>query len=131
MENYHDNVMIHENADYRGLENISSIENTENIILETLLLLGLSLSGVALIVVIGYSIYRIRRLRIYKKMEFVEKLGELEHNKSEEEEDKEEIELKLIKKKESEVYVTDRIEDSGIGGEEGDDEGRENDERDR
>ena len=131
MENYHDNVMIHENTDYRGLENISSIENTENIILETLLLLGLSLSGVALIVVIGYSIYRIRRLRTYKKMEFVEKLGELEHNKSEEEEDKEEIELKLIKKKESEVYVTDRIEDSGIGGEEGDDEGRENDERDR
>lgn len=130
MENYHDNVMIHENVDYRGLENISSIENTENIILETLLLLGLSLSGVALIVVIGYSIYRIRRLRIYKKMEFVEKLGELEHNKSEEE-DKEEIELKLIKKKESEVYVTDRIKDSGIGGEEGDDEGRENDERDR
>lgn len=130
MENYHDNVMIHENVDYRGLENISSIENTENIILETLLLLGLSLSGVALIVVICYSIYRIRRLRIYKKMEFVEKLGELEHNKSEEE-DKEEIELKLIKKKEREVYVTDRIEDSGIGGEEGDDEGRENDERDR
>lgn len=128
MENYHDNVMIYENTDYSELENISSIENTENILFETLLLLGLSLSGVALIVVIGYSIYRIRRLRIYKKMEFVEKMGELEHNKSKEDE---EIELKLLKKKESEVYVTDRIEDSGIGGEEGDGEGGEDDERDR
>ena len=122
--------MINENSEYNGLENISSIENTENIVLETLLLLGLSLSGVALIVVIGYFIYRIRRLRIYKKMEFVEKLGELEHNKSKEE-NKEEIELKLLKKKDSEVYETDRIEDSGIRGEEGDGEGGEDDERDR
>ena len=130
MENYHENVMINENSEYNGLENISSIENTENIVLETLLLLGLSLSGVALIVVIGYFIYRIRRLRIYKKMEFVEKLGELEHNKSKEE-NKEEIELKLLKKKDSEVYETDRIEDSGIRGEEGDGEGGEDDERDR
>ena len=130
MENYHENVMINENSEYNGLENISSIENTENIVLETLLLLGLSLSGVALIVVIGYFIYRIRRLRIYKKMEFVEKLGELEHNKSKKE-DKEEIELKLLKKKDSEVYETDRIEDSGIRGEEGDGEGGEDDERDR
>ena len=115
MENYHENVMIYENSDYSELENISSIENTENIVLETLLLLGLSLSGVALIVVIGYLIYRIRRLIIYKKMEFVEKLGELEHNKSKEDE---KIELKLLKKKDSEVYETDRIEDSGIRGEE-------------
>ena len=128
MENYHENVMIYENSEYNGLENLSSIENTENIVLETLLLLGLSLSSVALIVVIGYLIYRIRRLRIYKKMEFVEKLGELEHNKSKEDE---KIELKLLKKKDSEVYETDRIEDSGIRGEEGDGEGGEDDERDR
>ena len=128
MENYHENVMIYENSEYNGLENLSSIENTENIVLETLLLLGLSLSSVALIVVIGYLIYRIRRLRIYKKMEFVEKMGELEHNKSKEDE---KIELKLLKKKESEVYETDRIEDSGIRGEEGDGEGGEDDERDR
>ena len=128
MENYHENVMIYENSEYNGLENLSSIENTENIVLETLLLLGLSLSSVALIVVIGYLIYRIRRLRIYKKMEFVEKMGELEHNKSKEDE---KIELKLLKKKDSEVYETDRIEDSGIRGEEGDREGGEDDERDR
>lgn len=128
MENYHENVMIYENSEYNGLENLSSIENTENIVLETLLLLGLSLSSVALIVVIGYLIYRIRRLRIYKKMEFVEKMGELEHNKSKEDE---KIELKLLKKKDSEVYETDRIEDSGIRGEEGDGEGGEDDERDR
>ena len=127
MENYHENVMIYENSEYNGLENLSSIENTENIVLETLLLLGLSLSSVALIVVIGYLIYRIRRLRIYKKMEFVEKMGELEHNKSKEDE---KIELKLLKK-DSEVYETDRIEDSGIRGEEGDGEGGEDDERDR
>lgn len=128
MENYHENVMIYENSEYNGLENLSSIENTENIVLETLLLLGLSLSSVALIVVIGYLIYRIRRLRIYKKMEFMEKMGELEHNKSKEDE---KIELKLLKKKDSEVYETDRIEDSGIRGEEGDGEGGEDDERDR
>ena len=128
MENYHENVMIYENSEYNGLENLSSIENTENIVLESLLLLGLSLSSVALIVVIGYLIYRIRRLRIYKKMEFVEKMGELEHNKSKEDE---KIELKLLKKKDSEVYETDRIEDSGIRGEEGDGEGGEDDERDR
>ena len=128
MENFHENVMIYENSEYNGLENLSSIENTENIVLETLLLLGLSLSSIALIVVIGYLIYRIRRLRIYKKMEFVEKLGELEHNKSKEDE---KIELKLLKKKDSEVYETDRIEDSGIRGEEGDGEGGEDDERDR
>ena len=128
MENYHENVMIYENSEYNGLENLSSIENTENIVLETLLLLGLSLSSIALIVVIGYLIYIIRRLRIYKKMEFVEKLGELEHNKSKEDE---KIELKLLKKKDSEVYETDRIEDSGIRGEEGDGEGGEDDERDR
>ena len=47
MENYHENVMIYENSEYNGLENLSSIENTENIVLETLLLLGLSLSSVA------------------------------------------------------------------------------------
>ena len=41
MENYHENVMIYENSEYNGLENLSSIENTENIVLETLLLLGL------------------------------------------------------------------------------------------
>ena len=128
MENYHENVMIYENSEYNGLENLSSIENTENIVLETLLLLGLSLSSIALIVVIGYLIYIIRRLRIYKKMEFVEKLGELEHNKSKEDE---KIELKLLKKKDSEVYETDRIEDSGIRGEKGDGEGGEDDERDR
>ena len=61
-------------------------------------------------------------------MEFVEKMGELEHNKSKEDE---KIELKLLKKKDSEVYETDRIEDSGIRGEEGDGEGGEDDERDR
>ena len=29
MENY-ENVMIYENSEYNGLENLSSIENTEN-----------------------------------------------------------------------------------------------------
>ena len=42
--------MIYENSEYNGLENLSSIENTENIVLETLLLLGLSLLSIALIV---------------------------------------------------------------------------------
>ena len=110
---------------YNGLENMSTIEDTENTLLEALLLSGISIAGVSLIFVISYVIYKVRQMHIYRDMKFMEKLGELEH--------KEGIELETINKKEKGVYDggEDRIEDNGIRGGGGIEEGGENDEGDK
>jgi len=115
---------INAEQDYRGLENMSKIEDTGNTLLEILLLSGISIAGISLILVISYVIYKVRQMHIYKDMKFMEKLGELEH--------KDEIELKMINKKESGVYDggDDRIEDNGIRGG-GIEEGGENDDGDK
>ena len=122
VENYQP---INGEQDYRGLENMSTIEDTENTLLEALLLSGISIAGVSLIFVISYVIYKVRQMHIYRDMKFMEKLGELEHT--------EKIELKMINKKEMGVYDggEDRIEDNGIGGGGGIEEGGENDEGDK
>lgn len=122
VENYQ---AINAEQDYSGLENMSTIEDTENTLLEALLLSGISIAGVSLIFVISYVIYKVRQMHIYRDMKFMEKLGELEHT--------EKIELKMIKKKERGVYEggEDRIDDNGGRGGGGIEEGGENDEGDK
>ena len=94
---------------YDGLENMNILQETENSLFEALLISGMSIGGIMLISVLIYILYNWRRIDIYKKMEFEEKMGELEH--------REEIELEMIKKKELEVYEEHRVKDNGGGGE--------------
>ena len=125
-ENYVENYQpVNGEQDYRVLENMSTIEDTKNTILEALLLSGLTIAGVSLIFVISYVIYKVRQMHIYRDMKFMEKLGELEHT--------EKIELKIINKKEMGVYDggEDRIKDNGIRGGGGIEKGGENDEGDK
>jgi hypothetical protein len=116
---------INAEQDYRGLENMSKIEDTGNTLLEALLLSGLSIAGVSLIFVISYVIYKVRQMHIYKDIKFMEKLGEMEH--------REEIELETINNKENGVYDggEDRTDDNGGRGGGGIEEGGENDEGDK
>ena len=116
---------INAEQDYRGLENMSKIEDTGNTLLEALLLSGLSIAGVSLIFVISYVIYKVRQMHIYKDIKFMEKLGEMEH--------REEIELETINNKENGVYDggEDRTDDNGGRGGGGIEEGGENYEGDK